>query len=326
MVDAVGKHPDFDAAAATLRWMLIHMVEETARHAGHMDAIRELLDGEKGLLLNPDRARGAPDLRRSLPAETYSQGVTFNVTADAYARFMGQYAEPLAVQFVELARVRAGQRALDVGCGPGALTAQLVERLGADAVAAIDPSDPFVAATRVRLPEVDVRSGVAEHLPWPDDSFDVALAQLVVHFMTDPVTGLREMARITRPGGVIAACVWDHAGGGGPLAVFWRAVHDLDPDAPGEADLAGAREGHLAELCAAAGLHHIEPGTLTVGVRFATFADWWEPFTLGVGPAGAYVAQLDKPRRDLLRTRCAKLLPPPPFEIAASAWSVRARA
>jgi SAM-dependent methyltransferase len=119
------------------------------------------------------------------------------------------------------------------------LTAQLVERLGAPAVSAIDPSAPFVAAIRARFPEVDVRPGVAEQLPFPDDCFDLALAQLVVHFMTDAVSGLAEMARVTRPGGLVAACVWDHAGGGSPLTTFWRAVHDTDPDARDEAELGG---------------------------------------------------------------------------------------
>ena len=239
---------------------------------------------------------------------------------------MGRYSQPLAVLFAELADVQAGHRALDVGCGPGALTAQLVERLGADAVSAIDPSPSFVAAIRVRFPVVDVRSGVAEHLPFPNDSFDLALAQLVVPFMSDAVSGLMEMSRVTRPGGLVAACVWDHAGRGGPLTTFWRAVHDTDPGARDEAELAGAREGHLAELCDAAGLTHIEQTTLTVKVQYATFADWWEPFTLGVGPAGAYVTQLDERRRDVLRTRCSQLLPPAPFEVAASAWCVRAHA
>jgi SAM-dependent methyltransferase len=249
----------------------------------------------------------------------------FDVPADAYARFMGRFSEPLAVRFAALAQVRAGQQALDVGCGPGALTAELVQRLGADAVSAIDPSDPFVAAIRSRFPEVDVRSGSAEHLPFPGDSFDVSLAQLVVHFMTDPVSGLSEMARVTRPGGLVAACVWDTAGHGGPLDTFWRAVRDIDADADDESQLAGAREGHLAELFEEAGLKDTEPTSLTVNVRFPTFADWWEPFTLGVGPAGAYVARLDDGGRDSLRTRCDQLLPPAPFEIAASAWCVRAR-
>jgi ubiquinone/menaquinone biosynthesis C-methylase UbiE len=251
--------------------------------------------------------------------------MSFNVTADAYGRFMGRYSEPLAMQFAEYAGAHTGQQALDVGCGPGALTGQLVERLGADAVTAIDPSPPFVEAARVRFPDVDVRSGAAEHLPFRDDAFDLALAQLVVHFMTDPVAGLREMGRVTRPGGVVAACVWDHAGDGGPLSTFWRAVRETDPQAGDESGLAGAREGHLVELCAEAGLTDIEDSALTVTVSFATFDDWWEPFTFGVGPAGAHVAQLDDAGRAELRATCAQLLPAP-FEIAASAWCVRASA
>ena len=252
--------------------------------------------------------------------------MSFNVAADAYGRFMGRYSEPLAGQFVDLAGVRAGQQALDVGCGPGALTAVLVERLGSHSVTAIDPSLPFVEATRARFPDVDVRSGAAEQLPFADDSFDVVLAQLVVHFMSDPVAGLREMARVTRPGGLVAASVWDHAGGAGPLATFWRAVRDVDPDADDESGLAGAREGHLAELCDAAGLTQVESSSLTVTVACPTFDDWWEPYTLGVGPAGDYVARLDDAQRDDLRRRCAQALPPAPFEVSASAWCVRARA
>jgi SAM-dependent methyltransferase len=252
--------------------------------------------------------------------------MTFNVTADAYDRFMGRFSGPLAVEFAKLADLRAGQRVLDVGCGPGALTAQLVDRLGSDAVSAIDPSASFVEAIRARFPDIDARAGSAEELPFSDDGFDATLAQLVVHFMTDPVQGLAEMARVTRPGGLVAACVWDHAGGGGPLSAFWQAVHDIDPGAPGEAELAGAREGHLAELAQAAGLTHVEPSLLTVNIRFETVADWWEPFTLGVGPAGAYVNGLDDAQREVLRTRCADLLPPAPFQVDASAWCVRARA
>jgi SAM-dependent methyltransferase len=253
--------------------------------------------------------------------------MSFNVSADAYGRFMGQFSEPLAVQFIEYAGVRPGQRAVDVGCGPGALTAQLVDRLGAEAVAAIDPSAPFVEAARERFPGVDVHSGDAEHLPFADDDFDFALAQLVVHFMTDPVAGLREMGRVTRPGGVVAACVWDHSGdGGGPLSTFWRAVRETDPQAGDESGLPGSREGHLAELCDAARLKDIEDAVLTVTVPFATFDAWWEPYTLGVGPAGAHVAKLGDTAREELRAACARLLPPAPFEVAASAWSVRARA
>lgn len=205
------------------------------------------------------------------------------------------------------------------------MTAELVRLLGSTSVAAVDPSDPFVAAVRARFADVDVRAATAEQLPFDDDHFDLAVAQLVVHFMADPVVGLSEMARVTRPGGLIAACVWDHAGDGGPLSVFWRAVAELDPEAHDESRLAGAREGHLAELFARAGVADAESGVLTVQAGFRTFNEWWEPFTLGVGPAGTYVGQLDAQRREQLRTRCAELLPAAPFEITASAWTALGR-
>ena len=178
--------------------------------------------------------------------------MSFDVTADAYGRFMGRFSEPLAEQFVELAGLSAGQRALDVGCGPGALTARLVQRLGVDAVAGVDPSASFVAAARARFPGLDVREAKAEALPFVGDSFDAVLAQLVVHFMDDPAAGLREMGRVARPGGTVAACVWDYGGGAGPLSPFWRAVHDLDPAADGESRLPGTREGHLTALAGGA--------------------------------------------------------------------------
>ena len=252
--------------------------------------------------------------------------MAFEVGADSYGRFIGRFSEQLADQLVALVDVQRGQRVLDVGCGPGALTARLVERLGADAVSAVDPSEQFVAAVQSRLPDVDVERASAEKLPYPDDSFDLALAQLVVHFMTDPVAGLVEMARVTRPGGMVAASVWDHAGGGGPLSLFWRAVRDVDPHSTDESGLAGAREGHLAELFAGAGLHGIEATSLTVRVQYESFLEWWEPFMLGVGPAGDYVASLDDAGRDALRDRCAELLPAPPFEIVACAWTALGRA
>ncbi len=251
--------------------------------------------------------------------------MSFDVAAGDYCRFMGRYSEPLAVSFVEESEVRPGHRALDVGCGPGALTARLVARLGEEQVAAIDPSPLFVAAVRARCPGVDIREGSAEQLPFPDDSFDVTLAQLVVHFMTDPVAGLQEMRRVTRSAGRVAACVWDHAGGGSPLTTFWTAVRDLDGTAQTESELAGARQGHLLQLFEAAGLRDPEELTLTVDVPFASFEDWWQPYTLGVGPAGAYVAQLTSGAQEALAARCAELLPPAPFTVTASAWCVRAR-
>ncbi len=249
--------------------------------------------------------------------------MTFTVAADSYDRFMGRYSSPLAPQFVDFAGIAAGQRVLDVGCGPGALTAELVRRLGPTTVSAVDPSEPFVAAAQERYPGVSVQRASAEELPFDDRAFDAALAQLVVHFMARPVAGLREMARVTREGGVVAACVWDHAGSRGPLSAFWRAARQLDPDVEDESQRAGAREGHLAQLLQEAGLREIEEGALSVSVEHPSFEHWWEPFTLGVGPAGGYTTGLDAKRQAQLRERCREMLPAATFVLTAGAWAAR---
>lgn len=249
--------------------------------------------------------------------------MSFRVGADSYDRFMGRFSAPLAPRFADFAHVDAGQHIIDVGCGPGALTTQLVTRVGATNIVAVDPSESFVDAAQQRHPEVEIRQAAAESLPFADDTFDAALAQLVVHFMTDPVAGLREMARVTRRCGVVAACVWDHEGGTGPLSLFWRAVHELDPTATGEADLAGAGEGQLVRLFLDAGLRDVEQQLLTVSIELPTFDAWWEPFTLGVGPAGAHVASLDEAARTRLRDQCLAMAPPAPFAVDATAWAAR---
>jgi len=252
--------------------------------------------------------------------------VSFSVSADAYDRFMGRYSSQLSHQLADLAEVVAGQRVLDVGCGPGALTAELVRRVGAEAVSAVDPSESFIAVLRERFPAVEVERGSAEALPFPDRTFDGALAQLVVHFMTDPVGGLTEMKRVTRPGGVVAACVWSFTDGRGPLGPFWEAAHQLAPDLVDESDLPGVRQGHLAELFRKAGLREVEEITVTATIEHASVEDWWEPFTLGVGPAGAFVARLDPDQQARLRDLCRDLLPKPPFVLTAHAWAVRGMA
>jgi SAM-dependent methyltransferase len=252
--------------------------------------------------------------------------VGFEVSADAYFRFMGRYSEQLAAEFADWCGVDAAQRVLDVGCGPGALSAELVARVGLGNVAAVDPSTSFVTAIRSRLPGLEVHAARAEQLPFEDGSVDAALGQLVVHFMTDPVAGIAEMRRVTRAGGVVGACVWDHAAGKGPLGTFWRAVREVDPDADDESALSGAREGHLVELFESAGLSSVEGGVLTARVSYADFDEWWLPFTMGVGPAGAYVASRTPEQRDRLAARCADLLPDAPFEIAGLAWAARGRA
>jgi SAM-dependent methyltransferase len=249
--------------------------------------------------------------------------MSFAAGADAYDRFMGQYSAPLSPQLAEFAGVAGGLRVLDVGCGPGALTAELVRRVGPGAVSAVDPTEDFVAAAQERNPGVDVQRASAEALPFEDHTFDAALAQLVVHFMADPVAGLGEMRRVTRAGGVVAACVWDHGAGKGPLSPFWDAARVLDPDVDDESQRAGAFEGDLARLFREAGLHDIDDGVLTVSVEHSSFDAWWELFTLGVGPAGAYVAGLDPTRQAQLRDQCRELLPAGAFVLTARAWSAR---
>jgi SAM-dependent methyltransferase len=249
--------------------------------------------------------------------------MSFDVAADAYDRFMGRWSTRLAAPFADFAGVRAGDRVLDVGCGPGALTTELATRLGPDAVAAVDPSESFVTAARTRHPGVEIRQSSAEALPYPNASFDRTLAQLVVHFMTDPDAGLGEMTRVTRPGGVIAACVWDHAGGRGPLAAYWTAARAMDPYVNDGSERAGTRAGHLFELFAGVGVGSITEATLSVEREYAGFDDWWEPFTGGVGPAGEYLASLTPDRQVELRERTQASLPDGPFVLTASAWAVR---
>jgi SAM-dependent methyltransferase len=248
--------------------------------------------------------------------------VSFEVAADAYDSFMGRFSRLLSPQMAELAGVQPGQEALDVGCGTGALTEVLVELLGTAHVTGVDPSRAFVEAARERFPEVRIEHGSAEALPFPGDTFDVSIAQLVVHFMSDPVRGIGEMARVTKSGGVVAACVWDHAGTG-PLSLFWTAVRDLWPGAVDESSLPGAREGHLVELFQDAGLRLVEGSIVTAPLAMASFDTYWEPFTRGVGPAGSYLQELDAPDQERLRARARELVSTEPFTVTARAWAAR---
>lgn len=249
--------------------------------------------------------------------------MAFDVPAEAYDRFMGRYSALLSAPFADFAGVHPGQRALDVGCGPGALTAELVRRLGAEAVAAVDPSAPFVLAARERHPQVDVREAVAEDLPFPDSSFDIALAQLVVHFMSDPLVGLGEMLRVVRPGGIVAASVWDFAGEHSPLSVFWRAARAIDPDVRDESMLAGAQEGGLNELFTAVGFQDVDETALEISVEHSDFDEWWTPYTGGVGPAGFYFSSLAPEEQEALQERCRTMLPDGPLTLVSRAWAAR---
>ena len=248
------------------------------------------------------------------------------MAGEAYDRFMGRYSQPLAVGFADLLEVTAGQRALDVGCGPGAFTAPLVDRLGADQVSAIDPSAPFVETCRARFPGVDVKRGAAESLPWDDDSHDVSGACLVVHFMTDPVGGVSEMKRVTREGGWVGATVWDLAGSRAPMAPLWTAFAEVAPQQPDERDFQGGSRESIRSILEGAALRDVEVGELSVTVTHPTFEEWWQPYLHGVGPAGEVIAALDPDRRREVEQALRRNLGDGPFDITAVAWAGRGRA
>jgi len=245
----------------------------------------------------------------------------FDVAANAYDAFMGRWSRRLSAPFADAAGVAGGMQVVDVGCGTGALTEELIRRVGTGAVSAADPSTSFVSAIRDRHPDIDVHEAPAERLPFDDGRFDAALAQLVVHFMADPVAGLAEMRRVTRRGGTVAACVWDYAGNRGPLGVFWDAAREVRADVHDESRLAGTRDGHLVELLEAAGLRHVSQSVLHVAIEHPTFEAWWDPFTKGAGPAGAFVASLDAGEVEHLRRVCERLLQERPITVRAAAWA-----
>jgi SAM-dependent methyltransferase len=251
--------------------------------------------------------------------------------AEAYDAHIGRYGAALGTGLLDAAGVFGGGRALDVGCGPGALTAALAERLGAENVAAVDQSDPFAAACRVRVPGADVRVADALALPFDDGTFDAVLSQLVVNFLPDPARGVAEMVRVARPGGTVAACVWDYADGMTLLRVFWDAAIALDPDGAAPLD-EGVRMPHCSEaglraLWEGAGIADVRAGALGVRAGYASFEDLWAPIARGVGPSGAYAGGLAPDHRDAFRDEFARRLGAgdAPFDLSARAWWVAGR-
>jgi SAM-dependent methyltransferase len=250
--------------------------------------------------------------------------MSFDVSGDAYDRFMGRYSRELAPVFADFGRIGSGQKVLDVGCGSGVLTEELAGRVGPENVSAVDPS-PLVDACAARLPEADVRKDAVEELPWPDGSFDAALAQLVIHFLDDPVVGVTEMRRVVRPGGVVAACSWDF-----PamqlLRTFWESARHLDPAAAGET-LPYRTLDELASLGSEAGLESVETDALEVSSRYEDFDDLWGSFLLGVGPAGQHCVSLAPDAQAAVRDEYRRRVGDPTgsFALTATAWAVRGR-
>ena len=258
-------------------------------------------------------------------------GETMFRAAAAYDRHIGRYGAELARALIDAAGVAPGDRVLDVGCGPGALTSALVARAGAGRVAAVDPSPPFAEACAARNPGAEVDRRGRRVAAVPGAAFDRALAQLVVNFMRDPAAGVAEMRRVTRPGGTVAAAVWDYAGEMTLLRRFWDAAVALDP-AASERDegrsMPFCTEDALAALWSGAGLGDVRVAGVVVGAAYAGFDDLWAPLETGVGPSGAYVAALAAADRaafkDELRRRLG--VGDAPFRLTARAWIATGRA
>jgi ubiquinone/menaquinone biosynthesis C-methylase UbiE len=239
---------------------------------------------------------------------------------------MGRYSLPLASRFAGFAGVTQGQRALDVGCGPGALTGELVKQLGSEQVAACDPSEPFVVVCAERNPGVDVRPGSAERVPFDDASFDVALSQLVLHFVSDPAAAGIEMARVVKPGGTVASCVWNFEEEMQMLRTFWDAALTLDPEAPAEQRVMRfGRTGELSQWLSDAGMVDVVETTLTVTSTYGGFDELWNGFLAGIGPAGSYCLALPPEDREALRSAMFAGLGKPDGSITLSAGAIAAR-
>jgi SAM-dependent methyltransferase len=248
--------------------------------------------------------------------------------SDSYDRFIGRYSRPLAVALADAAGIEPTMRVLDVGCGPGALTVELARRLGPGSVSAVDPSDAFVVACARRSPGVDVRVGPAEALPFSARSFDVALMQLVLNFVDDAYASVAEVRRVVRPGGTVAACVWDDDGGVRMLRLFWEAAVAVDPSAAGENKVMRfGHDGEIGDLFREAGLTEVTTGSLEVQAAYMDFEDLWNPFVEWAGPVGQFCRSLHPDRlaaiREQLRMRVGA--PAGSFMLPARAWYATGR-
>jgi SAM-dependent methyltransferase len=240
-----------------------------------------------------------------------------------YELYLGRYSRQIAPRFLEFASVHSAP-VLEIGCGPGCLTEVLAARCGAAAVAAVDVSEPFVNACRARVPGADVRIASADSLPFAGDTFEAALAQLVLPFLRDPERMVAELSRVVRTGGVAAACTFETREFA-LLRTFWEAAARFDPNVPGDARIPFRRLEALVDLWSRAGYGDVTTGVFDVEATYESFDDFWSPFAYGIGPAGGYLVVQPEERRAQIHDACLELLgrPAGPFSLPARVIAVR---
>ncbi|MFL5335645.1 MAG: class I SAM-dependent methyltransferase [Geminicoccaceae bacterium] len=254
-------------------------------------------------------------------------------SAAGYEQLMGRWSRLLAGPFIGFAGVADGERVLDIGCGTGSLTFALPQAANVAEVAAIDYAPAFVEEARRRNtdPRITISQRDACAIPFPDGRFDRALSLLVLHFVPEADRAIAEMCRVVRPGGVVAAAVWDHLGGMSSMRMMWDTVAAQDEEAP---RLRGRycfqpmmRPDEMRRSFAARGLVDVAQTSLLIRMEYVSFADYWSPITAGEGPLGKYVAGLDPARRakvdEAVRAAYEAGQPDGPRSFAAVAWACR---
>lgn len=249
---------------------------------------------------------------------------------DAYEQYVGRWSRRVAPRFLAWLDEPEARRWLDVGCGTGALSEAILRQCDPESVTGIEPSEGFLRKARVQLgAAVRLLQGSAGEIPLPDDAVDVTVSGLVLNFVPDARAALAEMARVTAPGGTIAAYVWDYSGKMELMRLFWDAARELDPGAAKLDEgvrFPMCRPEALSELFTRAGARAIETAAIDIDTSFASFEDYWQPFLGGQGPAPAYAMALDEAARARLRDRIRQRLPSRAdgsIALVARAWAVR---
>jgi SAM-dependent methyltransferase len=232
----------------------------------------------------------------------------------AYERMMGRWSRVVGKRFLEWLDVQRGLRWLDVGCGNGAFTEEIIVRCAPAAVLAVDPSKDQLAFARAR-PRAKMAKfelGDAHKLTFEDESFDVAIMALVLAFLAEPVKAVAEMARAVRPGGWVATYMWDVLNGGSPTTPIYTAIESLGWTLPVRPNPAAARLEAMRGFWEMAGLEAIETRVIRIPVRYADFNDFWDSNTVPVGPQGKVIASMSHGEREQLRSRLREQLPAAP--------------